>query len=113
MTAPEIVKLVEEQSRHCITGLTGKPKMSVTIARYVAVTILHEDNLNYAKIAVALDADRTGIFKAIKAANRLFDPANPNGNPWCEKMKRDFKTMYLQCIGIVTGIEDSQNQTAA
>ena len=67
----------------------------ILFARYVAITMMIEEDISAIEIAKVFEVDRASIYYTKKTVNDLL------------KNNRPFKTMYLACIKRMAEMEDA------
>lgn len=105
MTPKEIIAIVEDETGLQIIGLRKKNTWHVTLARYAAILMMHEEGVDRASISAALDADRATSYKALEAIEVLLEAGRKT------KMSKDFKKMYLACNARRCEIEETEEIT--
>ena len=81
-------KMKQENQKRCRTT-------NILFARYVAITMMIEEQISAIEIAKVFEVDRASIYYTKKTVNDLLTNNRP------------FKTMYLACIKRMADMEDA------
>lgn len=101
MTPLEIINIVNGVTGMDVVGHFGKPSTPVTVARYTAILMMHEEGYKPSVMAIALECERSIPYKALDSINALLAPGTPT------KISAAFKSAYLSCIAKVAEMEDA------
>lgn len=95
MSAEQIVSLVSEVTGVTMDNMQKNTPTKALFARYVSISMLNEAGYQPADIAPLFGIHRTNVYSALKTIDDLL------------RLNKPFKTMYLDCIGRRSELEDA------
>lgn len=95
MSKEQIVNLVSEVTGVAMEDMRKNTPTKALFARYVSIMLLHEAEYHPVDIALVLGIHRTNVYASLKTIDDLL------------RLNKPFKTMYLECVGRRSELEDA------